>query len=619
MNRAVPVSEPPPCRADQTHDQAHFPVVIVGAGPTGLMLANLLGQQGVRTLVIERNRSTVAESRAVTIDDESLRTVQASGLMGQVLPQVVLGYGVRYYSWRGKEFARIEPQGQEYGFPKRNAFRQPLLLEQLRAGLQRFAHSAIWFGHELLQFRDEGANGQVVHLQLGHDGATKHLRCQWLVACDGGRSMVRERLGIALVGSSYDEKWLIVDLLGRSSALRHAGTWCDPARPAIRLPGPQGTLRYEFMLHAGEDPEQVLQEENVRRWIHARHPADARLAITRKVVYAFHARVAERWQSGRVLLAGDAAHLTPPFAGQGMNSGVRDAANLAWKLAAVVRGEMAPGLLATYAQERKPHAWSLIGMAVRIGRFMQPKSVWAALLAQGALRLCSLYPPVREHVLQLRFKPRPRFHEGFFLPGESAAALVPAGQLLPQPQVELPGGARVALDDMLGPGFAWLGLADAAMPPDFGLPCRHLRVVAQQDDFLPVQPARAAQCAVLRDVDGTLERLLRSAGANAVLLRPDRYVLAYLGCAGAPDAARLQPLAAWCAPPRKTLDAQSARPHRDEGCAFALSTQGDNDAPLHHPGPGQRHAGHADPGATASAGPNLSRQTGQGGHAVSGR
>src|SRR6218665_3237428 len=387
-----------------------------------------------------------------------------------------------------------------------------------------------------------------------------------------GASGSGARLGIALVGSSYDEKWLIVDLLGRSSALRHAGTWCDPARPVIRLPGPQGTLRYEFMLHAGEDPEQVLQEENVRRWIHARHPADARLAITRKVVYAFHARVAERWQSGRVLLAGDAAHLTPPFAGQGMNSGVRDAANLAWKLAAVVRGEMAPGLLATYAQERKPHAWSLIGMAVRIGRFMQPKSVLAALLAQGALRLCSLYPPVREHVLQLRFKPRPRFHEGFFLPGESAAALVPAGQLLPQPQVELPGGARVALDDMLGPGFAWLGLADAAVPPDFGLPCHHLRVVAQQDDFLPMQPARAAQCAVLRDVDGTLERLLRSAGANAVLLRPDRYVLAYLGCAGAPDAARLQPLAAWCAPPRKTLDAQSARPHRDEGCAFALST-----------------------------------------------
>jgi 3-(3-hydroxy-phenyl)propionate hydroxylase len=545
MNAPLPLSSVPALSGE-----THFPVVIVGAGPTGLMLANLLGMQGVSALVIERNTHTVGEPRAVTIDDESLRTVQATGLIGEVLPHVVQGYGVHYYSWRGKEFARIEPNAMEHGFPKRNAFRQQVLVGQLRDGLQRFDGSAIWFGHELVTFRDEGDTGEAVHLELRHEGETRHISCNWLVACDGGRSGVREQLGISLTGSTYDEKWLIVDLLERTSAFRHTRTYCDPARPAIRLPGPDGTLRYEFMLHEGEDPDEMLDEARVRSWIHAREPADAQLAITRKVVYAFHARVAGRWKSGRVLLAGDAAHLTPPFAGQGMNSGVRDAANLAWKLAAVVQGRLPASLLETYEQERKPHAWSLIQMAVRIGTFMQPKSALAAMLTQGALKLFSVLPPVRDYVLQLRFKPKPRFFEGFFVPGradKAGKALVPAGQLLPQPRVELPGGAQAALDDVLGSGFALLSLADAegsgvaaalAELAAAGLACRHIEVVAQSDDFLKRSEADAA----LRDCGGTLEAIIRSAGAQAVLLRPDRYVLAYLDRGTPQTAARVQQL-----------------------------------------------------------------------------
>jgi 3-(3-hydroxy-phenyl)propionate hydroxylase len=543
MNAPLPLSSMPALSGG-----THFPVVIVGAGPTGLMLANLLGMQGVNALVIERSTNTVGEPRAVTIDDESLRTVQATGLIGEVLPHVVQGYGVHYYSWRGKEFARIEPNAMEHGFPKRNAFRQQVLVGQLRDGLQRFAGSAIWFGHELVKFRDEGDAGGAVHLELRHDGETRHISCNWLVACDGGRSGVREQLGISLTGSTYDEKWLIVDLLERSSAFRHTRTWCDPARPAIRLPGPDGTLRYEFMLHEGEDPDEMLDEARVRSWIHAREPADAQLAITRKVVYAFHARVAGKWKSGRVLLAGDAAHLTPPFAGQGMNSGVRDAANLAWKLATVVQGRLPASLLESYEQERKPHAWSLIQMAVRIGTFMQPKSALAAMLTQGALKLFSVLPPVRDYVLQLRFKPKPRFFEGFFVrhADKAGKALVPAGQLLPQPRVELPGGAQAALDDVLGSGFALLSLADAedssvtavlTALAATGLACRHIQVVSQSDDFL-----RLANQSTLRDCGGTLEAIIRSAGAQAVLLRPDRYVLAYLDRSNPSVAARLQQL-----------------------------------------------------------------------------
>ena len=536
MNATIPLS-----------GETHFPVVIVGAGPTGLMLANLLGVYGIKTLVIERSTNTVGEPRAVTIDDESLRTVQACGLIAEVLPQVVQGYGVRYYSWRGKEFARIDPSVMEHGFPKRNAFRQQVLVGQLRDGLQRFDDAAIWFGHEMVNFNDDG---QAIHLTLQHDGVAKTISCNWLVACDGGRSGVREQLGIKLTGSTYDEKWLIVDLLDRTSAFRHTRTYCDPVRPAIRLPGPDGTLRYEFMLHEGENPEEMLDEVRVRSWIHAREPADATLKIARKVVYAFHARVAERWKSGRVFLAGDAAHLTPPFAGQGMNSGVRDAANLAWKLAAVEHGTLSASLLDTYELERKPHAWSLIQMAVKIGAFMQPKSALSARLTQGALKVGSIYPPVRDYVQQLKFKPKPRFFQGFFAADEAPSALVPAGQLLPQPMVELPGGAHVAMDDVLGDGFALLALADADTSAAFenlvtsGLVFKRIQVIAQSDDFLKLPASARAPDAVFRDQGGTLEKIIRSAGAQAVLLRPDRYVLAYISQQDPPGAVRLKQLLA---------------------------------------------------------------------------
>jgi 3-(3-hydroxy-phenyl)propionate hydroxylase len=172
---------------------------------------------------------------------------------------------------------------------------------------------------------------------------------------------------------------------------------------------------------------------------------------------------------GRALIAGDAAHLTPPFAGQGMNSGVRDASNLAWKLAAVVHGHAHERLLDTYAQERAPHAWSLIQMALRIGIYMQPQSIWGAALAQGLLRLVCWVPRFRDHILHLKFKPKPRFFQGFFDATPRPGALIPAGQLLPQPQLEGFDGQRHWLDDAMGPGWALLRWHDGPALPALNL------------------------------------------------------------------------------------------------------------------------------------------------------
>jgi len=497
-----------------------YPVVIAGAGPTGLTLANLLGKYGVPTLLIERHSGTVGEPRAVSIDDESLRTMQNAGVIDDVLPDVVQSYGVHYHAWDGRVFARILPSSLEYGYAKRSAFRQPLLEATLHRALARHPLVEARFSHAL---RNLAQDDEGVRITVSHADGEEVIECDWLIACDGGRSTVRDLLGISLRGETYAERWLIVDMVQRSTPFRHTRTYCDPVRPTIRLPGPHGSLRYEFMLHEGEQPEDVLIEERIRAWMRGREPADEHLPIIRKVVYTFHARIAPRWRRGRVLLAGDAAHLTPPFAGQGMNSGVRDAFNLAWKLAEVTQGRAGAGLLASYEQERAPHAWALIRMALRIGRYMQPKSRASAMAMQAALKLISLYPSARDYVLHLKFKPKPRYAQGFFVPREVAdKQVLRPGQLFVQPRVELQGGARVLLDELLGPGYAWLAWVDGGAAPPCVLACKALLLVRQDDDF----PVVAPNVAIARDCDGAIAQAMARMRATQLLLRPDRYVLA---------------------------------------------------------------------------------------------
>ncbi len=476
--------------------------------------------QGVRTLIIERNARLEGEPRAVTLDDESLRTMQGAGLVEKVLKDVVQGYGVQYIDWRGKPFAAIQPTRQEYGYAKRNAFRQPLLVRTLHEGLARFEHIDMRFGHELVSFEQDSRDVRCT--VKAADGVHQVVTASWLVACDGGRSPVRELCGIKLDGNTFPERWLIVDMAERTMPLRHTRTYCDPRRPAIRLPGPQASVRYEFMLRPGDRDEDVLDENTFRAWIGHRVPEDAQLPLVRKAIYGFHARVATRWKEGRVLLAGDAAHLTPPFAGQGLNSGIRDATNLAWKLAAVTRWGASADPIDSYEQERRPHAAALIRMALRIGTFMQPKTLPGAALTQASLRLACLLPACRDYILQLRFKPKPLLQAGYFQPSPRQ----PHSELLPQPLVEHRERGLIQLDDLLGDGFAVIGYdspafrAAACRLLPAGMPGRALALVRRDDDFLGVN---SSGIEIARDVSGELAAVLDRCGAVAIVVRPDRY------------------------------------------------------------------------------------------------
>ena len=501
-----------------------YAVIIVGAGPTGLTLANLLGRRGVPTLLVERHLTTVQEPRAVSIDDESLRTMQAAGAIDAVLSEVVAGYGSDYLSPSGRRFLSVAPREAPYGYPRRNAFRQPTLEAQLRDNLMRYPSVTALFGHSLVDLT-QNAGGVSLTLATENDGE-KIVEGDYLVGADGASSRVRDFLGFKLAGESFSERWLIVDLENSPVTDLQTKVFCDARRPCIALPGPKLTRRFEFKLHAHETTEEMTDPTRVKMLLDT-HGADPASVIRRKTVYGFHALVAPQWSKGRVFLAGDACHLTPPFAGQGMNSGIRDAHNLAWKLAEVHAGRSSPDILASYQTERRPHVRQMIDLALRMGRVMGPSSPWRGFATRCLFRGLSLWPPAKSYLAEMRYKPKPFFRQGFLIQPKPRRFAKLVGRLTPQPRLMLQDGSRVLLDDMLGDDFGLLVIGAApsetskvlATWSDAPVPLVRIAIIDQDGPTMP-------GIELASDPDGAFSKMLGSGSALCLLVRPDRYVMA---------------------------------------------------------------------------------------------
>lgn len=504
-----------------TTANARCDVLVVGAGPTGLVLAHLLSRYGLSIIVAEQNASTVGEARAVSIDDESLRTIQFLGLSEEVGKDIASGYGSEYLGPDRTRFAVVQPSRSEYGWPKRNAFRQPLLERTLAQALAERPNVSLRFKTRYVSHDD---NGRQVKVSLQGDGGARDVVCSYLVGADGGRSAIRKSIGAELSGSSFEERWLIVDIDDTRDPFRETRVFCDPARPCLTLPGPHRTRRYEMRMLPHETVAEVEDEKRARELL-AQFGPDADAPINRICAYTFHARIADRWSLGRVFIAGDAAHLTPPFAGQGMNTGLRDAANLAWKISAVVDGRLGEKILDTYQGERRDHARSMLRLAMTMGFVMAPHNRIQAALTRAAFRIASFVPPMRDWLAQMRFKPKPRLMQGFFLTDNPLSKKL-GGTMYPQPMVEQD-GKPVRLDDVIGAGFVCLcyGAEPAALAVQLGSLSDKLgaRVVG----CLPRTLAFASQPldTMIRDQTGEIGALLDDTPA-VVLLRPDRYVAA---------------------------------------------------------------------------------------------
>jgi 3-(3-hydroxy-phenyl)propionate hydroxylase len=423
-------------------------VLVIGYGPVGACIAALLGRQGINTLVIDRVADILMNPRAIALDNEALRILQMAGLGEDAFERIVIPE-VRMHSPLLGQFARANTAGSTDGHPRLVTFYQPQLEQALRQQVQSLDSVRFCSQLELVDLRQD-ADGVTAVLQDSED-RQHSVRCNYLVGADGARSKVRNLIGQDLKGTSYSEDWLIVDASQREGkAIDHIEFICDPRRPAPHMPAPGGRERWEFMLQPGEQAQQMERPEKLGellgRWIDAKE-----LHIERQAVYRFHARCCERFQQGRVFLAGDAAHITPPFVGQGLVAGLRDAANLCWKLAWVSKGLAAPAILDSYDIERRPHARKMIDLAQLMGRLIMPRSQFKALLVHGLMRLLGLLPPLRALFEELKIKPANHFASGLFMAGKRCGGQLAQGLVKPLD------GPIVLSDEVLGDRLSLIG------------------------------------------------------------------------------------------------------------------------------------------------------------------
>tara|TARA_Y200000002_G_scaffold259365_1_gene215101 strand:- start:335 stop:1927 length:1593 start_codon:yes stop_codon:yes gene_type:complete len=505
----------------------NFDVIIVGMGPSGLVLAGLLVNYGIEVGIFERNKSTVTEPRAVSIDDESLRILQSFSLHKAVLKNVSQNYGSYYYDAKGKLFLKVEPNSFENGFFKRNAFDQPTFEKTLRKHLEKQNNISINFSHTLASIKNE--TNRVTANFTDSKGLKRRFSAQYLVGCDGGQSTVRDLIGATMKGSSFNQRWLVVDIYKTKNFFRHTEVYCNPKRSSITLPGPFGIRRYEFQLNDGENSEK-LSEAFIRKLI-ASVGEDGKAKIRRSQVYQFHALISSTWKKKSVAIAGDAAHLSPPFAGQGMNSGIRDVGNLGWKLALAIKKPKSKDILETYYPERKEHCWALINLAIRMGKIMMPKTRFSSFLNASLFRLIKKNKALLSYVSQMKYRPKPKITKGivFFHGKETRNDKKLIGTLFPQPLVQDIKGAESYLDDVLGNKFSLVCYVKRyetyiRLEKCLNELSKLCKVVVLLHQSCMIFPSKHV---VVRDTNNLLEKTdLRVPEDSIFLIRPDKLVSA---------------------------------------------------------------------------------------------
>jgi len=518
--------------------EAHeYEVIVVGAGPVGLLFANFFGRDGLRTLLVERNAGLGDSPRAVAIDDEGMRAFQAVGLVERISKHMILGYGHRYFDRNGKLAIEINPTSEEFGFPKRNRFHQPelerILLQQ--AGAYPSVHTL--FGSNVTKV-ETAPHGVEVHLD--EPWGPRTVRAKYVIACDGGGSTVRRHLGIRMAGETHPRPWIVIDTEDNPDDARYSRAFGLPSRPCVSIPGPAGRRRYEFMLLAGEDPDTMTTDGVVAQLL-APHCDVRMVKIVRRAVYEFHSLLADRWcVDRRVFLAGDAAHMMPPFQGQGMNSGIRDAFNLAWKITAAARGNAGPAILDSYELERRDHVARMTRLSTTVGDLLATPDRWKAFMRDVSMQASRMIPRLSAFLRNMRFKPEPSAAEGLFLKEQRTPEAAAIGRMFPQPRVVAPSGQRVLLDEVLGNGFALLtfngrpaqAFAEFSQPLWSSLGARRICVADGVAD------SASDADAIIGDVNGMLTGEFAQRRPITYLIRPDRYVAACILPGQAEAAAR---------------------------------------------------------------------------------
>ena len=505
-------------KVDDMPSHAEYDIAVIGLGPVGCTAAILLAEAGLRVVAVERDEDVYALPRAVNLDGEVIRAFQGVGrgqtvqdLMQSVRPGDRAGFANSRREWLfGSEAKRVGRNGWQPA----NMFDQPEFEAYLRKEAIRHPNVTAHIGAEMLGAQQ---NAQLVDLHYARpDGTEAHTTARYLIACDGASSGVRKSLDIGWVDLGYDHHWLVVDVIVSEGHTLDNSTVqvCDPDRIQTYVATKDPFRRWEFKLLPDETPEDMLAPEKIMALIDPWTPRDT-YEIRRAAVYQFHAANADRWRDGRIFIAGDAAHQTPPFLGQGMNTGMRDVINLAWKLPIVVGGVATESLLDTYFEERAAHAHDLVDWAVSIGRLMEHIAEQERCAREG------LDPPDTPPALQSagygQGREQPPIRGGVVMTDQVSDTGF-TGYLLSQPLVRThtkdADDTDIRLDELMGNGFALL-VAEGAHPTWSAASEKILR-------RLNVQVVRLSDLSLVSGrFDGVFEL------HECALVRPDRIIFGH--------------------------------------------------------------------------------------------
>lgn len=489
--------------------ESQFDVAIIGLGPVGSMATLLLSRAGLTVAAIEQEPTIYALPRAVNLDGELVRAMQPLGLakdldalLQHVRPGERAGFANSKHEWLfGDELSDFGPNGWQ----SMNMFDQPEVESFLRTTALGHENVTGFIGYEAVSFEDDGDYVSVI---VAHDATQSSVPARYLIACDGAASPTRKALDIGWHDLGYNHDWLVVDITTKPGHTLGTTTMqvCDPDRISTYVCTKDPYRRWEFKLNPGETWDHMLQPATIKSLIEPWTP-EGTYEIRRAAIYQFHAATADTWRAGNVFIAGDAAHQTPPFLGQGMNTGLRDVVNLSWKLDLVKRQIVSDDILDAYQAERDAHAHDLVEWAVSIGQLMEHLAS-----TEGAARAGLEPPPMPEHLKKSGYgqgRGQPPLRDGVIM-NEQVGGNSPVGYLFSQPIIQQ-GTDQQHLDDLLGSGFAVVALES-----------EHLKVSPESNALLAKLGAKLVSLENLELVRGHFDRGFEQ--TPVIIVRPDRYI-----------------------------------------------------------------------------------------------